>query len=62
MLDSGERPQFTRFFFGEILGNQSRPRVWKRLRLGVSSVREEDDDAGGMQLQDHLAYGAPTCS
>ena len=41
-----------------MLGNQSRPRVWKRLRLGVSLV-VEDDDAGGRQLHDHLVFGAP---
>ena len=42
--------------FRDSLGDQSRPRVWKRLRLGVSLVTE-DDDAGGRQLHDHLYSG-----
>ena len=42
------------------LGNQSRPRVWKRLKLVVSLVME-DDDAGGRQLHDHLDFGR-SCS
>ena len=36
-------------------GDHSRPRVWKRLKLGVSLV-EEDDDAGRRQLHDHLHF------
>ena len=39
-------------------GNQSRPRVWKRLKLGVSLVLE-DDHAGGRQLHDHLDFLGP---
>ena len=39
-------------------GDHSRPRVWKRLKLGVSLV-EEDDDAGRRQLHDHLHFGGP---
>ena len=39
-------------------GDHSRPRVWKRLKLGVSSV-EEDGDAGRRQLHDHLDFGGP---
>ena len=35
------------------LGDHSRPRVWKKLKLGVSFVGE-DDDAGRRQLHDHL--------
>ena len=42
--------------FRESLGDHSRPRVWMRLKLGVSLV-EEDDDAGGRQLHDHLDFG-----
>ena len=42
--------------FGESFGDHSRPRVWKRLKLGVSLV-EEDDDAGRRQLHDHLDFG-----
>ena len=38
------------------LGDHSRPRVWKRLKLGVSLVGE-DDDAGRRQLHDHLDFG-----
>ena len=38
--------------------DHSRPRVWKRLRLGVSFVGE-DDDAGRRQLHDHLDFGGP---
>ena len=42
-------------FFGVFFGDNSRPRVWKRLRLGVSLVGE-DDDAGRRQLLDHLDF------
>ena len=52
---SGEKPQFMGFF-RDSLGNQSRPRVWKRLSLAVSLVTE-DYDAGGRQLHDHLDSG-----
>ena len=45
-------------FFRESFGDHSRPRVWKRLKLGVSLV-EEDGDAGGRQLRDHLDFGGP---
>ena len=38
------------------LGDHSHPRVWKRLKLGVSFVGE-DDDAGRRQLHDHLVFG-----
>ena len=38
-------------------GDHSRPRVWKRLNLGVSFG--EDDDAGRRQLHDHLGSGGP---
>ena len=44
--------------FRESFGDHSRPRVWKRLKLGVSLV-EEDDDAGRRQLHDHLDFGGP---
>ena len=44
--------------FRESLGDHSRPRVWKRLKLGVSFVGE-DDDAGRRQLHDHLDFGGP---
>ena len=44
--------------FRGLSGDQSRPRVWKRLSLGVSFVWE-DDDAGGRQLHDHLDFGGP---
>ena len=44
--------------FRGLSGDQSRPRVWNRLRLGVSFVGE-DDDAGGRQLHDHLDFGGP---
>ena len=55
----GRKTLFKRFF-GFFLGDHSRPRVWKRLRLGVSFVGE-DDDAGGRQLHDHLDFGG-SCS
>ena len=42
--------------FRESVGHQSRPRVWKRVRLGVSLVVEDDDD-GGRQLHDILFLG-----
>ena len=42
----------------ESFGDHSRPRVWKRLKLGVSLVGE-DDDAGRRQLHDHLDFGGP---
>ena len=40
-----------------VLGDQPRPRIWKRLRVSVSSLGL-DDDAGGRQLHDHLQGGA----
>ena len=40
------------------MGDQSRPRVWRRLRLGISSA-VEDYDAGGRQLHDQLVLGDP---
>ena len=42
--------------FSGVFGDHSRPRVWKRLRFGVSFVGE-DYDAGGRQLHDHLDFG-----
>ena len=42
--------------FRGLFGDHSRPRVWKRLRLGVSLVGE-DDGAGRRQLHDHLDFG-----
>ena len=39
------------------IGDHSRPRVWKRLKLGVSFG--EDDDAGRKQLHGHLDSGGP---
>ena len=42
----------------ESLGDHSRPRVWKRLKLGVSFVGE-DQDAGRRQLHGHLDFGSP---
>ena len=53
-FDFGEKTQFMRFF-RESLGDHSRSHVWKRLRLGVQLV-VEDDDAGGRQLHDHLGF------
>ena len=44
--------------FRESFGDDSRPRVWKRLKLGVSLVGE-DDDAGRRLLHDHLDFGSP---
>ena len=44
-------------FFGHLFGDHPRPRVWKRLKLGVSFG--EDDDAGRRQLHDHLDSGGP---
>ena len=44
--------------FRESFGDHSRPRVWQRLKLGVSLVGE-DDDAGRRQLHDHLDFGGP---
>ena len=38
-------------------GDHSRPRVWKRLKLGVSFDGEEND-AGRRQLHDHLDLGS----
>ena len=43
--------------FRESLGDHSRPRVWKRLRLGVPLV-VEDDDGGGRQPHDHVDFGS----
>ena len=42
-------------FFRGSSGDQSRPRVWKRLKLRVSFVGE-DDDVGRRQLLDHLDF------
>ena len=44
--------------FRESLGDHSRSRAWKRLRLGISLVGE-DDDAGRRHLHDHLDFGCP---
>ena len=44
--------------FSVISFDHSRPRVWKRLKLGVSLVGEHDD-AGWRQLHDHLHFGSP---
>ena len=44
-------------FFRTPFGDHSRPRVSKRLELGVSFG--EDDDAGRGQLHDHLDSGGP---
>ena len=46
--------------FRRSFGDHSRPRVWKRLKLVVSFVGE-DDDAGRWQLHDHLDLGG-SCS
>ena len=47
---------YTEVFRG-VFWDHSRPRVWKRLKLGVSSG--EGDDAGRRQLHDHLDFGGP---
>ena len=62
-LDLGTRVRLRRKtsvheVFRDSLGDQSRPRVCKRLMLGVSLVTE-DDDAGGRQLHDHLYSWGP---
>ena len=53
-FDLGKKPVHE--VFRESCGDHSRPRVWKRLKLGVSLVGE-DDDAGRRQLHDHLVFG-----
>ena len=50
-LDSAEKNPCVRFF-GVGWRDQPRLRVWKRLRIG-SSLKVEDDDAGGRHLHDH---------
>ena len=54
--DFGEKPVHE--VFRESLGCHSRPRVWKRLKFGVS-LFEEDGDAGRRQLHDHLDFRGP---
>ena len=55
-FDLGEKNPVHEIFL-ESSGDQSRPRVWKRLKLGVSFG--EDVDAGRRQLHDHLDSGGP---
>ena len=45
--------------FRESFGDNSRPRVWERLRLGLSLVGEDYLHAGRRQLHDHLDFGCP---
>ena len=49
-FDFGEKNLFHEVFRAP-LGDHSRPRVWKRFKLGVSFVRR--------QLHDHLDSGGP---
>ena len=55
---SRKKPPASQAFQG-VLGDQPRPSVWKKLRIGVSPLGSVDD-AGRRQLHNHLV-GWGTC-